>query len=268
VLGPAILGPYYLVVSSVNFLSVLWTPVNQAIYPALSAAHSTGDVSGVSDRLAASFRLINLTVLPLGATLAAISPTALEIVYGTKYTGEALTLSILSVTSVLLAQGAILVTTLQAVGHTRQYLAVTVASTLIFLTSVWVGAPYLGTLAGAIGRALLALLIVLFSIFALRKTVVTGTGSSLRKAIPLAAAVALPLLLVDQYFLRFSHPSFLRPSIQLAILFVLFVGLFGFFSRQIRVFHHGDFAMLHDVLPTSLRPLLKKIQRLMLAEEK
>ncbi len=268
VLGPAILGPYYLVVSSVNFLSVLWTPVNQAIYPALSAAHSTGDVSGVSDRLAASFRLINLTVLPLGATLAAISPTALEIVYGTKYTGEALTLSILSVTSVLLAQGAILVTTLQAVGHTRQYLAVTVASTLIFLTFVWVGAPYLGTLAGAIGRALLALLIVLFSIFALRKTVATGTGSSLRKAIPLAAAVALPLLLVDQYFLRFSHPTFLRPSIQLAILFVLFVALFGFFSRQIRVFHHGDFAMLHDVLPTSLRPLLKKIQRLMLAEEK
>jgi hypothetical protein len=48
----------------------------------------------------------------------------------------------------------------------------------------------------------------------------------------------------------------------------MFVALLCFFSRQLRVFHHGDFAMLHDVLPTSLRPLLKKIQRLMLAEEK
>jgi hypothetical protein len=90
----------------------------------------------------------------------------------------------------------------------------------------------------------------------------------MRKAIPLAAAVALPLLAVDQYFLLFPHPSFLRPSVLLAILFLMFVALFGFFSRQLRVFHHGDFAMLHDVLPTSLRPLLKKIQRLMLAEEK
>jgi O-antigen/teichoic acid export membrane protein len=267
-LGATILGPYYLVVSSVTFLSVLWTPVNQAIYPALSAAHSTGDVRGVSDRLAASFRLINLTVLPLGAALAAISPTALEIVYGTTYTSQALTLSILSVTSVLLAQGALLITTLQAVGHTRQYLGVTLASTLIFLGFVWTGAPYLGTLAGAIGRALLSLLIVLFSIIALRKTVATGTSSSMRKAIPLAAAVALPLLAVDQYFFWFPRPSFLRPSVLLAILFVMFVALFVFFSRQLRVFHHGDFAMLHDVLPKQLRPLLKRIQRLMAGEEK
>ncbi len=267
-LGSTVLGPYYIVVSSVNFLSVLWTPVNSAIYPALSAAHSTGDIRGVSDRLAASFRLINLTVLPLGAALAAISPTALEIVYGPQYTSQALTLSILSVTSVLLAQGALLVTTLQAVGHTRQYLGVTLASTLIFIGFVAVGASPLGTLAGAIGRALLSLLIVLFSLVALRKTVATGTCSSMRKAIPLAAAVGLPLLAVDQYFLRFPHPSLLRPIVQLGILFVLFVVLFGFLSRQLRIFHHGDFAMLHDVLPRRLRPVLKRIQRIMGGEER
>src|SRR5260370_22161402 len=79
-LGATILGPYYIVVSSVNFLSVLWMPVNQAIYPALSAAHSTGDPREVSDRLATAFRLINLTVLPLDTALAAIPPTALSIV--------------------------------------------------------------------------------------------------------------------------------------------------------------------------------------------
>jgi O-antigen/teichoic acid export membrane protein len=266
-LGSTILGPYYIVVSSVNFLSVLWIPVNSAIYPALSAAHSTGDIRGVSDRLATSFRLINLTVLPLGAALAAISPTALQIVYGTQYASEALTLSILSVTSVLLAQGALLSTTLQAVGHTRQYLAVTLASTVIFLGFVGITAPWLGTTAGAIGRALLSLLIVVFSIFALRKTVATGTSSSMKKAITLAAAVALPMLVMDQYFLRFSHPSFLTPIVQLAILFVVFIGLFGFFSRQIKILHHGDFAMLHDVLPRRLRPALKRIQRLMVGEE-
>lgn len=262
-LGSTILGPYYLVVSSVNFLSVLWTPVNQAIYPALSAAHSTGDLRGVSDRLSAAFRLINLSVLPLGAALAAISPTALEIVYGTQYTSEALTLSILSLSSVFLAQGALVVTALQAVGHTRQYLGVTLASTLIFLGIVGIGALPLGTLAGAIGRALLAVLIVVFSVLAIRKLVSTGTATSMRKALPLAAAVGFPLLAVDQYFLRFAQPSWLHPGVQLVLLLFIFVVLFGFFSRQLKVFHHGDFGMLHDVLPRRLRPALRRIQRIM-----
>src|SRR5437773_7370515 len=83
---------------------------------------------GVSDRLALAFRLINLSALPIGASLAAIPPTALDIVYGRSYVSESLTMSILSLSSVLVAQGALLVTTLQAIGHTRQYLAVTFAS--------------------------------------------------------------------------------------------------------------------------------------------
>jgi O-antigen/teichoic acid export membrane protein len=256
-LGPAILGPYYLVVSSVNFLSVLWMPVNQAIYPALSAAHSTGDPREVSDRLATAFRLINLTVLPISAALAAITPTALDIVYGGTYVGEALTLSILSLSSIFVAQGVLLITTLQAVGHTRRYLLVTLVSTIAFMGFVGLAALPIGTLAGAIGRALLSILIVALARFSLRHEVSTHIDSALSKAFVLAAGVGLPLLALDQLFLMF-HPF--RPIFQLVILFGLFVLLYGGISRELRVFHHGDFAMLHDVLPTSLRPILKKVQ--------
>jgi len=261
-LGPTILGPYFLVVSSVNFLSVLWTPVNQAIYPALSAAHSTGDPREISDRLAAAFRLINLTVLPIGAALAAITPTALDIVYGASYVGEALTMSILSLSSVFVAQGVLLVTTLQAVGHTRQYLGVTLASTLVFIGFVGLSASPLGTLAGAVGRALLSILIVALARFTLRDAVATRVSSALSKAIPLAVGVALPLLTLDQIFL-ISHPF--RPVFQLIILFGLFVVLYGGICRQMRVFHHGDFAMLHDALPRRLRPYLKMVQRIIVS---
>lgn len=256
-LGPTILGPYYLVVSSVNFLSVLWIPVNQAIYPALSAAHSTGDPREVSDRLATAFRLINLTVLPISFALAAITPTALDIVYGASYVHEALTLSILSISSIFVAQGVLLVTTLQAVGHTRRYLGVTLVSTLVFVGFVALAAVPIGTLAGAIGRALLSILIVALARFSLRHEVSTHIDSALSKAVPLAAGVGLPLLVLDQFFLL-SHP--IRPIFQLALLFGLFVLLYGGMSRQLRVFHHGDFAMLHDVLPRRLRPLLKMVQ--------
>src|SRR5260370_9918360 len=215
-----ILGPYYIVVSSVNFLSVLWMPVNQAIYPALSAAHSTGDPREVSNRLATAFRLINLTVLPLGTALAAITPTALSIVYGASYVGEALTLSILSLSSIFVAQGVFVVTTLQAVGHTRRYLAVTLVSTIMFMGFVGLAALPIGTLAGAISRALLSILIVSLARFSLRHEVSTHIDSSLSKAIPLAAGVGLPLLGLDQFFLMY-HP--VRPIFQLVILFGLFV---------------------------------------------
>ena len=256
-LGPTILGPYYLVVSSVNFLSILWIPVNQAIYPALSAGHSTGDPREVSNRLAAAFRLINLTVLPISVSLAAITPTALDIVYGASYVGEALTLSILALSSIFVAQGVLLVTTMQAVGHTRRYLGVTLASTLVFLGFVGLGALPLGTLAGAIGRALLSILIVTLARFTLRHEISTHVNSALSKAIPLAVGVALPLLTLDQFFLLY-HPF--RPIFQLVILFGLFVVLYAGISRRLRVFHHGDFTMLHDVLPKRLRPILKRVQ--------
>ncbi len=224
-LGATILGPYYIVVSSVNFLSVLWMPVNQAIYPALSAAHSTGDPKEVSDRLATAFRLINLTVLPIGAALAAI---------------------------------------MQAVGHTRRYLVVTLVSTIAFMGFVGFAALPLGTLSGAIGRALLSILIVALARFSLRHEVSTHIDSALSKAIPLAGGVGLPLLALDQFFLLY-HP--VRPVFQLVILFGLFAVLYGGISRRLRVFHHGDFAMLHDALPRILRPYLKMIQGIIVSSE-
>ncbi len=265
-LGPSIEGPYYVIVSSVSFLSALWTPVNQAIYPALSASHSTGEAKAVSERLALAFRLINLAVLPIGAALAAITPTALEIVYGAKYVNQDLTLSILSLASVFTAQGALLITTLQAVGRTRQYLKVTLASTLVYLAIVGLGAESIGPLAGAVGRALLAISIVILARRSLHHTLSTHTTAAMSKAIPLAAGVALPLLLLDQFFLLYYHPIWLRPIFQLVILLVMFVITFAVLSRQLKVFHHGDFAMLRDVLPKRFQPYLRIIQRLIISD--
>jgi len=157
-----------------------------------------------------------------------------------------------------------LVTTLQAVGHTRRYLVVTLVSTIAFMGFVGFAALPLGTLSGAIGRALLSILIVALARFSLRHEVSTHIDSALSKAIPLAAGVGLPLLALDQFFLMY-HP--IRPVFQLVILFGLFAVLYGGISRRLRVFHHGDFAMLHDALPRILRPYLKMIQGIIVSSE-
>ena len=267
-LGPSIEGPYYVIVSSVSFLSALWIPVNQAIYPALSASHSTGETKAVSERLALAFRLVNLAVLPIGAALAAITPTALEIVYGATYVNQDLTLSILALASVFTAQAALLITTLQAVGRIRQYLGVTLASTLLYFAIVGLGALPIGVLAGALARAILAVSIVILARRSLHHSLSTHTTAAMSKAIPLAAGVSLPLLLVDQLFLLYYHPVWLRPIFQLAILSVMFVVSFAVLSRQLRVFHHGDFAMLRDVLPRRFQPYLRFIQGLIISDTK
>jgi O-antigen/teichoic acid export membrane protein len=270
-LGAGILGPYYVMVQSVSFLSALWTPVNQAIYPALSASHSTGQVEAVSERLSLAFRLINLAVLPIAAALAAIAPTALDILYGARYASQSLAFSILSLSSVFVAQGALLVIVLQAVGRTRKYLTVTLASTLLYFAVVGsavyfaktaFGINPLETLAGAIGRATLAISIVVLAHRTLRGVVIPHTGAALSKAVPLAIGVAIPLLAVDQFFLAY-HP--VRPLFQLIILFGVFLVFYTLVSRQLRVFHRGDFAILHDALPRELRPYLRVVQRIIIS---
>src|SRR5437899_10133941 len=116
----------------------------------------------------------------------------------------------------------------------------------------------LGTLSGAIGRALLSILIVSLARFSLRHEVSTHIDSAMSKAIPLAAGVGLPLLALDQFFLMY-HPF--RPIFQLIVLFGLFVVLYGGLSRQLQVFDHGDFAMLHDVVPSMFLPYLQMFSR-------
>src|SRR5256712_12418527 len=74
-------GAYYLVVASVSFLSILWTPAAGALYPALSSSYTSQGSKGVSEKLGVAMRLVNLTVLPTGTALAVIAPTALVAVY-------------------------------------------------------------------------------------------------------------------------------------------------------------------------------------------
>src|SRR5207244_10262081 len=126
---------------------------------------------------------------------------------------------------------------------------VTLGSTLVFMGFVGLSASPLGTLAGAVGRALLSILIVALARFTLRDAVATRVSSALSKAIPLAVGVALPLLTLDQIFL-ISHPF--RPVFHLIILFVLFVLLYGCICRQMLVFYHGDFALMLDCFASVL----------------
>ena len=258
-----ITGAYYLTVSSVAFLSILWTPVTSALYPALSSSFSSQGPRAVSERLAVTFRLVNLTVLPLGVALAAVAPTALEIVFP-GLASQALPFAILAMTVVLTAQGAILVATLQAVGRTRPLFKVYLVATILDLAAVALLAKTLGTTAGAIGRVILGLSIFLLAYRSLRPTVDVPVSHGLFKAILLTIGTSIPLLVTDQLL---TQQLMLRPLLRLPIILTVFAASFLIISRTLSIFKETDFDLLKIALPNAIHRYVGFIQRLLVRKE-
>jgi O-antigen/teichoic acid export membrane protein len=256
-------GAYYLVVTSVSFLSILWTPAAGALYPALSSTYASDGPTRVSEKLGVATRLVNLTVLPTGAALAVIAPTALEAVYGPSLVTGALPFSILAITIIFSAQSLLLITTLQAVGKTKPILGISLAATILDLAAVALGARALGTTAGAIGRALLALGTMALSWLALRGVIRIPLRSGLLKALLVAILTAAPLAIID-YVLATNLA--VAPLFRLPVLVVVFALSFLIVSQQLAVFTDADFELLENALPQFLLPLLRALEHLLVRQ--
>jgi O-antigen/teichoic acid export membrane protein len=242
-------GAYYLVVTSVSFLSILWTPAAGALYPALSSSHASQGPKGVSEKLGVAMRLVNLTALPTGTALAVISPTALEAVYGPALLAGALPFAILAVTIIFSAQSLLLITALQAIGKTKPILGISLTATIIDLAAVGLGAQQLGTTAGAIGRALLAIGMMILSWWTLRRVLHVPLTKALSKALLLAILTAAPLAIIDHALGTFLY---LTPSLRLLVLVIVFALSFLIVSRELSVFTENDFRLLETALPRIL----------------
>src|SRR6266567_3363720 len=216
-------GASYLLVSSVSFLSVLW----------------------------------------LGAALAAIAPTAIELVYGPTYTSQAGIFAILALATIFTAQGAILTTSLQAVGRARQVLIVTLVSTVVGLLVVVTTARFVGTLGGALGRTILSIGTVFLARRSMGPSVKTHSENALPIALLLAIGVGIPLAIAD--YLLIGH---LSPFRRLPILLGVFALAFLAISRTFKIFRASDFAILKDAMPHRFHPQLRAIEHLIVGRRK
>jgi O-antigen/teichoic acid export membrane protein len=256
-------GAYYLVVTSVSFLSILWTPAAGALYPALSSSYTSEGPTGVSEKLGVAMRLVNLTVLPTGTALAVIAPTALEAVYGPSLVAGAVPFAILAVTIIFSAQSLLLITTLQAIGKTKPILGISLAATILDLSAVGIGARPLGTTAGAIGRALLAIGMMTLAWWTLRRALHVPLTRGLSKALLVAILTATPLATVDYGLATNLH---LTPPFRLPALVIVYALSFLIVSRQLSVFTDADFELLENALPHAVKPSLDMMRSLLVRE--
>jgi O-antigen/teichoic acid export membrane protein len=205
-------------------------------------------------------RLVNLTVLPTGTALAIIAPTALEAVYGPSLLPGAIPFAILAITIIFSAQSLLLITTLQAIGKTKPILWISLAATIIDLAAVGLGARPLGTTAGAIGRALLALGTMTLAWWTLRRTLHVPLTHGLSKAFLIAILTATPLAIVDYVLATNLH---LTPPFRLPVLVIVFASSFLIVCRQLSVLTETDFELLESALPQFAKPSLEIIERLL-----
>lgn len=263
----SVTGGYYLVVSSVGsigspgtgggigFLSILWIPLCAALYPALAASYLTGGAEAAKSKLSVAFKLSNLTSLPLGVSLAALAPTALTIAYGPEYVAEASAFGLLALSTLFAAQGSLLITTLQALGLTRKLFRVTLAATLIDLTTVALTASMWGIFGAALGRVFLSVATTGLAAHALRPRLSPPIFSGMGKAIPLAASVAIPLALTDRLLANYTEPL-----LRLPLLLSVFMISLAIASRKLGVLQAEDFASIEKALPVSFRPILRIVR--------
>jgi O-antigen/teichoic acid export membrane protein len=252
-------GAFYLVVTSVGFLSVLWAPAASALLPSLSSSYASDGHHGVSAKLGVAIRLVNTVVLPAGTSLAAIAPTALGAIYGPSLVSQAVPFAILALTVIFAAQSLLLLTSLQAIGKTKPILGISLAATIIDLAVVGLGARALGTTAGALGRAFLALVMTVLAWQSLRGALRVPITSGLSKALALALLTAGPLAAADYLLTIETHVSAL---VRLPLLLATFAACYLAASRAIIVFTEDDFDLLENALPRFLGKPLRVLERI------
>src|SRR6266567_4381947 len=158
------------------------------------------------------------------------------------------------------AQSLLLITTLQAIGKTKPILGISLATTILDLATVSLGARPLGTTAGAIGRALLAIGMMTLAWWTLRRVLHVPLTRGLSKALLVAILTATPLAIVDYVLATNLH---LNPLFRLPVLVIVFALSFLIVSRQLSVFTGADFELLENALPHLVRLSPDMIERIL-----
>jgi len=255
---PAVTGMYYLATAGATLLAVFWTAISTVILSLMSSEEARAGGQALPSIYNASSRLLNILILPIGAGLAAISPTAITFAYGRSYIGGASLFTLLMATALLPAYVSINTSTLQAVAQTEVLAKIGMASAVIDIALVIVLVkPF-----EANGAALARVGMHAATFFLTQKKLASVAQIKLDvrhvgKAIALAAVVASPLAVID-YVLTHLYPIDLLTRLMVEGFFFLVV--YAISLRFLRVIEERDLELLRKAFPHPLGRILNAIE--------
>lgn len=251
----ASLGIYDLAVRGAATISIIWMAFSTTVLPLLSGLYGKTGKEAVRGALKTSLRYLTYLTLPACFGLAAISRTVMALLFGRGYTAGSPLLAILAVASISISFGIIFGSTLQALGETRIFIGIGLASIVADVLVIILSVPVLGVLGATLARVTLWGVYSVATFLALRtKVKIEFDGEALRKGFLASVIMAAPLLIFEIVYA--SRLTDTLTVICAGSEIFLGIAIYGISLIVLRGLHSQDFELLKRIVPTSLHGFL------------
>jgi O-antigen/teichoic acid export membrane protein len=251
-------GVYYIVISSVGTLSILYLPMMTTIFPALSTHHGLAKPENISNILRTTSRIIIYVIFPSCIGLAIIAPTALTFFYGPDYAKGAIPLAILSITTIIIALHSLFSTALTATEKTGQILKINVAAAITTILTLIALVPFLETTGAALARLTTQTIATALAFYALSKEIKIHLDKEALWKSALATTATVPLLLTIELVVS---PK-LTTTQALITEMLTAVAIYAFALYILKALKTQDFELLKQAFPKPLAKYINFLQRI------
>jgi len=257
------LGIYDLAVRGSMTLSIIPYAIGIAVLPAFSELYGRSGKRGMGKATELSTRYLAYLIFPAAIGLAAISETSMVFLFGEGYSRAGLPLAILSVAYIMTAYNVIFITALQAIGETRVFIKIGLATMITQTGLVTILSPHIGILGPTLARTAMQLVGLLYPLYALKKRIdVEIDTEAIVKAMAASMLMAVPVGLADRFLMNLLITPY-RFILDLAFGVLLYLVL----AVLLRLFEEKDLELLRLVTPPQFNSLLDLLGRLLLTRE-
>lgn len=251
-------GVYSITISSVSALAILYTPMMTTIFPALSIRNGLQKPESISNILETTSRYLIYILLPSCIGLAIIAPTTLTFFYGPSYTKGATSLSILSITTIIIALVSLFTTTLTAMGRTRQILKINIITATASILALVALVPLFQTTGAALARLTTQAIAISLAIYILKKEIKIRLDKEALWKSTIATTAIIPILLTIELVL--SPKLTITQTLIIEILTGATIYLFALYI--LKALTNQDFYLLKQALPKPLTKYVNIIERI------
>ena len=257
-------GVYYMGLAGAGVLSVFATALTSSIFPTLSAMYGRGETGPFKETLRVSQRILNVSVLPVGFALAAVSGTAVTVAYGRAYLGASIPFAVIVASYIVPAYLALMAVTLQATANTRPLIRIwgLAALTEVVLTAALV-LP-LNLVGSALARVSMSLMGVLVAFpFVKGEWWPAIDRSSLGKSLAISAVAGLILFAFDSFAVNALQAT---PLTRILLEGGLFIVVYAGGLIGLKPLTPQDIDLLRSAFPSRFRTWLDPLQHWIASE--
>ncbi|UCD72845.1 MAG: polysaccharide biosynthesis protein [Candidatus Bathyarchaeota archaeon] len=254
------LGIYDLAVRGSMTLSVVPYALGIAILPAFSELYGRIGKESISKATKTSTRYLAYLIFPAAIGLAAISETSITFLFGDEYSRAWFPLAVLSVAYITTAYNVIFTTALQAIGETRIFIKIGLATMITQTSLVSVLTPSFGIMGPTIARTVTQIVGLGYPLYELgqRMDVEIDMEATVKAALA-SLLMAVPINLVDGVL-----KSFLATPYRFAFDILFGILLYSALVIFLRLLEKKDIELLRQLVPREFDTILSQLERIIL----